>query len=216
MLLKWLTATKYDIVCLQELKTSDEKFPAAAIREAGYGAIWHGQKSYNRVAILSRGADPVERRRGLPSDPDDTHSRYIRRGRAHCGLSLPAEWESGAWSQVRLQAALVRPPDQLRTRVAQTGSADCAVRRPQRHSNPHRRGSAATMDRRCGFPESRQAYAEVPEDGWIDAVRRIHPEKGIYTYWNFSFGGCYDRSSGLRMDHLLWVPSWHRGCAAPG
>ncbi|WP_287387821.1 exodeoxyribonuclease III [Mesorhizobium sp.] len=77
VLLKWLAATNYDIVCLQELKTSDEKFPTEAIREAGYSAIWHGQKSYNGVAILSRGASPVERRRGLPGDPDDTHSRCI-------------------------------------------------------------------------------------------------------------------------------------------
>lgn len=66
VLLKWLSQTHYDIVCLQELKTSDEKFPADAIREAGYGAIWHGQRSYNGVAILTRGMDPVERRRGLP------------------------------------------------------------------------------------------------------------------------------------------------------
>ncbi|RUX00399.1 exodeoxyribonuclease III, partial [Mesorhizobium sp. M8A.F.Ca.ET.059.01.1.1] len=77
VLLKWLGETEYDIVCLQELKTSDEKFPADAIKGAGYGAIWHGQKSYNGVAILARGAEPLERRRGLPGDPDDTHSRYI-------------------------------------------------------------------------------------------------------------------------------------------
>ena len=77
VLLRWLDETKYDIVCLQELKTSDEKFPLEAISNAGYGAIWHGQRSYNGVAILARGTDPVERRRGLPGDPDDTHSRYI-------------------------------------------------------------------------------------------------------------------------------------------
>jgi hypothetical protein len=77
VLLRWLAETRYDIVCLQELKTSDEKFPVEAIRDAGYQAIWHGQKSYNGVAILARGADPVGRRRGLPGDPDDTHSRYI-------------------------------------------------------------------------------------------------------------------------------------------
>ena len=77
VLLKWLGQSNYDIVCLQELKTSDEKFPAEEIRKAGYGAIWHGQKSYNGVAILARGTVPVERRRGLPGDPDDSHSRYI-------------------------------------------------------------------------------------------------------------------------------------------
>src|SRR5829696_2440932 len=76
-LLAWLKEAAPDVVCLQELKAPDEKFPEAAIRAAGYGAIWHGQKSWNGVAILARGADPVETRRGLPGDPDDTHSRYI-------------------------------------------------------------------------------------------------------------------------------------------
>jgi exodeoxyribonuclease-3 len=76
-LLGWLEEAAPDIVCLQELKAPDEKFPAPALRAAGYGAIWHGQKSWNGVAILARGAEPVETRRGLPGDPDDTHSRYI-------------------------------------------------------------------------------------------------------------------------------------------
>ena len=76
-LLRWLAESKPDVACLQELKAPQEKFPEAAIREAGYGVIWHGQKSWNGVAILARGADPVESRRGLPGDPDDTHSRYI-------------------------------------------------------------------------------------------------------------------------------------------
>jgi exodeoxyribonuclease-3 len=76
-LLGWLDETAPDIVCLQELKAPDEKFPAPALRAAGYGAVWHGQKSWNGVAILARGGDPVETRRGLPGDPDDTHSRYL-------------------------------------------------------------------------------------------------------------------------------------------
>src|SRR5436190_16193734 len=77
VLLRWLAETKPEIVCLQELKAPPEKFPEPAIRDAGYVAIWHGQKSYNGVAILVRGATPIETRRGLPDDPDDTHSRYI-------------------------------------------------------------------------------------------------------------------------------------------
>jgi exodeoxyribonuclease-3 len=76
-LLGWLEEAAPDIVCLQELKTSDNKFPTPAIRAAGYGAVWHGQKSWNGVAILARGASPIETRGGLPGDPDDTHSRYI-------------------------------------------------------------------------------------------------------------------------------------------
>src|SRR5690349_6362454 len=77
VLLRWLEESKPDVACLQEIKTSDDTFPAAALEEAGYSAIWHGQKSYNGVAILARGTQPVETRRGLPGDPDDTHSRYL-------------------------------------------------------------------------------------------------------------------------------------------
>jgi exodeoxyribonuclease III len=77
VLLRWLSETSPDVVCLQELKAPQDKFPEAAIKEAGYGAIWHGQKSWNGVAILGRGAKPIETQRGLPGDPDDTHSRYI-------------------------------------------------------------------------------------------------------------------------------------------
>src|SRR6476469_5313458 len=76
-LLEWLAESAPDVACLQELKTSDETFPVEALRDAGYSAVWHGQKGFNGVAILARGDDLVERRRGLPGDPDDTHSRYI-------------------------------------------------------------------------------------------------------------------------------------------
>ena len=77
ILLRWLLETSPDVVCLQELKAPQEKFPEAAIRDAGYGAISHGQKSWNGVAILARGADPIETRRELSGDLDDDHSRYI-------------------------------------------------------------------------------------------------------------------------------------------
>ena len=101
VLLRWLETTTPDIVCLQELKTSDEKFPAGAIDDAGYGAIWHGQKSYNGVAILARGAKPEEIRRGLPGDIDDTHSRYIEAACswAYDRMSLFAQRQSCAGSQ---------------------------------------------------------------------------------------------------------------------
>jgi len=162
VLLKWLGETSYDVVCLQELKTSDDKFPIEAIRDAGYGAIWHGQKSYNGVAILARGSDPVERRRGLPGDPDDTHSRY-----------LEAEIDG-------LIIGCIYLPN----------------------GNP--------------APGPRKAYANMLSLGWVDAMRRIHPGKGIYTYWNFSYRGGYDRSSGLRMDHLLVSPPLARSILAAG
>ncbi|TIN83040.1 MAG: exodeoxyribonuclease III, partial [Mesorhizobium sp.] len=206
VLIRWLGQTNYDIVCLQELKTSDEKFPAEAIRNAGYGAVWHGQKSYNGVAVLVRGKEPLERRRGLPGDPDDTHSRYIEvevDGIVIGCLYLPngnpapgpkfdykLRWFDRliSYSQVLLRegspCVLCGDYNVVPTPI------DAAV--------PGRWLGDAVY-----FPESRQAYAEMLGYGWIDGVRRIHPEKGIYTYWNFSYRGGFDRSSGLRMDHLL-------------
>jgi exodeoxyribonuclease III len=210
VLLKWLGETTYDIVCLQELKTSDDKFPAEAIGAAGYRAIWHGQKSYNGVAILLRGADPVERRRGLPGDPDDTHSRYIEAeindlivGCVYLPNGNPAPGPKFDY-KLRWFDRLIGYGQQLLSAGAPTvlcgdfnvvpSAIDAVV--------PRRWVGDAVY-----FPESRQAYARMLDDGWIDAVRRIHPEKGVYTYWNFSYRGGYDRSSGLRMDHLLVSPS---------
>ena len=76
-LLEYLAEAQPDVVCLQELKSSDDTFPEADIRAAGYGAVWHGQKGFNGVAVLAKGADPVERQRGLAGEPEDEHSRYL-------------------------------------------------------------------------------------------------------------------------------------------
>ena len=109
-LLEWLAETSPDVACLQELKTSDATFPEAAIRDAGYGAVWHGQKGFNGVAILAKGVDPVERRRGLPADPDDTHSRYLEAsvdGIIVASIYLP-NGNPQPGPEVRLQARMVR------------------------------------------------------------------------------------------------------------
>lgn len=219
VLLRWLAATNCDIVCLQELKTSDEKFPIEAIREVGYGAIWHGQKSYNGVAILTRGMDPLERRRGLPGDPDDTHSRYIEaevNGLVVGCLYLPnGNPAPGPKFDYKLAwfARLINYGQELLEAGAPTllcGDYN-VVPTPIDAVAPRRWLGDAVY-----FPESRQAYAEMLSDGWIDAVRQIHPEKGVYTYWNHSYGGSYDRSSGLRMDHLLISPSLLPGVRGAG
>jgi exodeoxyribonuclease-3 len=209
VLQKWLAQSQYDVVCLQETKTPDEKFPIKAVEAAGYGAIWHGQKSYNGVAILARGTTPVEKRRGLPGDPDDSHSRYIEAeasgitiGCLYLPNGNPApgpkydyklRWfdRFTQYSQALLDAGT---PTVLCGDFNVVPTAIDAV-------VPNRWLSDAVY-----LPASRNAYAEVLEDGWIDAIRTVHPAKGIYTYWNFSFRG-YDRSSGLRMDHLLISPS---------
>jgi exodeoxyribonuclease III len=210
VLLRWLAETRYDIVCLQELKTSDEKFPVEAIREAGYQAIWHGQKSYNGVAILARGADPTERRRGLPGDPDDTHSRYIEAeifglivGCLYLPNGNPAPGPKFDYKLRWFERLTGYAQSLLDEGVPTVLCGDYnVVPTPIDAAVPRRWVGDAVY-----FPESRQAYAEMLADGWIDAIRRVHPEKGVYTYWNFAFRGGYDRSSGLRMDHLLISPS---------
>ena len=65
------------MVCLQELKAEQEAFPAGALRNAGYGAVWQGERSWNGVAILARGGEPVVTRRALPGDGSDRQARYI-------------------------------------------------------------------------------------------------------------------------------------------
>src|SRR4051812_20927018 len=209
VLLKWLAERQPDIACLQELKTSDEKFPAEAIREAGYGAIWHGQKSYNGVAILARGTHPLERRRGPPGDPHDTPSRYIEAevnglivGSIYLPNGNPAPGPKFDY-KLRWFDRLIRYGQLLLDGAPTVLCGDFnVVPTPIDAVVPRRWLGDAVY-----FPESRQAYASMLDDGWIDAVRQLHPEKGIYTYWNFSYRGGYDRSSGLRMDHLLVSPS---------
>src|SRR5689334_7284680 len=76
-LLAWLRAAKPDVVCLQELKTADSEFPADAIRRGGYAAVWRGERTWNGVAILARGATPIVTRTELPGDASDIQARYI-------------------------------------------------------------------------------------------------------------------------------------------
>ncbi|HVW92286.1 MAG TPA: exodeoxyribonuclease III [Devosia sp.] len=206
VLLRWLADYAPDIACLQELKTSDEKFPAEAIAAAGYQAVWHGQKSYNGVAILSRGTAPVERRRGLPGDPDDTHSRYLEAqvGELVVGcLYLPnGNPAPGPKFDYKL-----RWFERLRDYARGLAAADAPVVLCGDY-NVVPTEIDAVVPRRwvfdaVYFPESRTEYAQMLQAGWVDALRTVHPEKGIYTYWNFGFRGGYDKSSGLRMDHLL-------------
>jgi exodeoxyribonuclease-3 len=207
VLLRWLAETHYDVVCLQELKTSDEKFPEQAIKEAGYSAIWHGQKSYNGVAVLVRNGQPMETLRGLPGDDEDIQSRYLEvevDGRIVGCLYLPnGNPAPGPKFDYKLQwfHRLIDHAGTLVERRAILCGDFNVVPTDIDAAVPQRWRWDAVM-----FPESREAFAALLDQGWVDAIRTIHPKKGVYTYWNFGFRG-YDRSSGLRMDHLLLSPS---------
>jgi exodeoxyribonuclease III len=218
VLLRWLDEAAPDIVCLQELKAPQEKFPERAIRDAGYGAIWHGQKSWNGVAILARGADPIETRRGLPGDPDDSQSRYIE-GAIHgllvgC-LYLPngnpapgpkfdfkLRWFDRLMTHAKALLASGAP-------IVLAGDynvmpTDLDVYKPERW-----------LDDALFRPEVRDAYRDLLAQGWTDALRTLHPKGRIYTFWDY-FRNAYARDAGLRIDHLLLSQDVARRLKAAG
>ena len=209
VLLQWLAETMPDIVCLQEIKTSDETFPIGAIEDAGYGAIWHGQKSYNGVAILARGRQPQETRRGLPGDPDDTHSRYLEAN--FDGLTVGCIYlpngNPAPGPRFDYKLAWFKRFDRYASKLIASGQPTIlcgdynAVPTELDAYKPERWVGDAVF-----FPETRQAYRHLTEQGWTDALRRMHPDEAIYTYWDY-FRNAFGRNAGLRMDHLLLSPA---------
>lgn len=204
-LLEWLAREAPDIACLQELKAPDEAFPILAIREAGYGAIWHGQRSFNGVAILAKGTDPVETRRGLPGDPDDTHSRYIEaavNGLVVGCLYLPnGNPQPGpkfdyklAWFERLIQHA--RALASSGTPAVLAGDYNVVPTDEDIYDPKSWRKDALLQ------PQTREAYQRLLDQGWTDAIRARHRDERIYTFWDF-FRNHWQRNSGLRIDHLL-------------
>ncbi|MFL5296867.1 MAG: exodeoxyribonuclease III [Phenylobacterium sp.] len=208
VLLRWLEAARPDIVCLQELKAPQEKFPLAVIEQAGYGAIWHGQKSWNGVAILARGSTPHETRRGLPGDPDDSHSRYIEAavnglivGCLYLPNGNPAPGPKFAYKLAWFERLTEHAAGLLASGapVVLAGDynvmpTDLDVYKPERW-----------LDDALFRPEVRAAYARLVAQGWTDALRTLHPGERIYTFWDY-FRNAFARDAGLRIDHLLLSP----------
>ncbi len=208
VLLRWLKQAQPDIVCLQELKAPQEKFPLSDIEKLGYGAIWHGQKSWNGVAILARGKRPVERRRVLPGDPEDSHSRYIEAeidglivGCLYLPNGNPAPGPKFdyklAWFRrlTKHAKALIGSGEP----VALVGDynvmpTELDVYKPERW-----------VDDALFRPEVRAAYAQLLTQGWSDSIRTLFGDKRIYTFWDY-FRNAYARNAGLRLDHLLLSP----------
>lgn len=209
VLLRWLEETSPDIVCLQELKAPEEKFPEKSINEAGYHAIWHGQKSWNGVAILSRSGDMKEIRRALPGDPEDIHSRYIEAvvngiivGCLYLPNGNPAPGPKFdyklAWFQ-RLEAH-AKTLIKLKQPVVLCGDynvmpTELDVYKPERWVND-------ALFR----PETREAFRKLVSQGWTDAIRKLYPKEVIYTFWDY-FRNAYERDAGLRIDHFLLNPA---------
>jgi exodeoxyribonuclease-3 len=209
VLLRWLAEAQPDVVCLQELKAPQERFPEAAIRDAGYGAIWHGQESWNGVAILARGADPVETRRGLPGDPEDTQSRYLEaavKGVLIGCLYLPNgnpapgpkfDYKLSWFERLRTHAAdlLASGSPVVLAGDFNVMPTDIDVYKPERW-----------VDDALFRPEVRDAFHRLLAQGWTDALRTMHPHERIYTFWDY-FRNAWARDAGLRIDHILLSPS---------
>jgi exodeoxyribonuclease III len=204
-LLRWLEARQPDIVCLQELKAPQEKFPESAVRDAGYGVIWHGQKSWNGVAILARGCEPVELRRVLPGDPEDVHSRYIE-ATVH-GLTIgclylpngnPAPGPKFEYKLRWLQRLLTHAAELAAGPAPVVLAGDYNVIPTERDVYKPERWVDDALFRL----EVREAFRQLLSQGWTDALRTLHPDETIYTFWDY-FRNAYGRNAGLRIDHLL-------------
>lgn len=205
VLLRWLAEAEPDVVVVQELKSPDAKFPAKAIRDLGYDAIWHGQKSWNGVALLSRVGEIHETRRGLPGDSDDTQSRYIEaavNGIIIGGLYLPnANPRPGPkfdykmrWFDPLIDHAAGLLESGLPVMLAgdfNVMPTDLDVYEPERW-----------QDDALFAPEVRDAFFRLTAQDWTDALRARHPGEVIFTFWDY-FRNAYGRNAGLRLDHLL-------------
>ena len=207
-LLLWLEKESPDVACLQELKGVDRAFPAAALRQAGYGSVWRGQQSWNGVAILARGADPVEVRRDLPGDPADDHSRYLE---ATVGdlivacLYLPnGNPQPGPKFDYKLRwfDRLIEHAQSLleAKRPAILAGDFNVVPTDFDIYNTRSWKKDALLQ-----PQSRERYRRLLEQGWTDALRARHPDQPIYTFWDY-FRQHWERNAGLRIDHLLLSP----------
>lgn len=208
-LLAWMRKAKPDVVTLQELKASDGEFPAAAIEKAGYGAVWCGQKTWNGVAILARGADPILTRDRLPGKPGDLEARYIEaavRGIIVTSIYLPNgnpqpgpkfDYKLDWFARLRRHAKTFIKQD-----LPVVLAGDYNVAPTEIDIYPTRSWDKDALIQ----PKSRAAFAALVEQGWCDAIRELHPDKRIYTFWDYKRNR-WPRDAGLRLDHLLLSPA---------
>ena len=209
VLLRWLEETSPDVACLQELKAPQDKFPHAALAKAGYGAIWHGQQRWNGVAILARGCEPVETCRGLPGDDGDIQSRYIEAavngvliGCLYLPNGNPQPGPKFDYKLAWMERLIARAADLagLDSPVVLIGDynvipTDLDVYKPERW-----------VDDALMQPEPRAAFRRLVDSGWTDAIRTLHPDDRIYTFWDY-WRNAYARDAGIRIDHILLNPA---------
>ncbi|MDQ3204934.1 MAG: exodeoxyribonuclease III [Pseudomonadota bacterium] len=209
-LLAWLQREAPDVVCLQELKADDAAFPVQQIRDAGYGAIWHGQRSWNGVAILARGMDPLESRRGLPGDQADVQSRYIEAaahgvivGCLYLPNGNPRPGPKFDYKLAWFERLIDHASGLIDTGhpVVLAGDYNVVATDELDIYSPRSWKNDALLQ-----PETRERFERLLAQGWTDAIRAIHPEQKIFTFWDY-FRQHWERDAGLRIDHLLLSPS---------
>lgn len=209
VLLRWLRETTPDVVCLQELKAPQEKFPLQAIEDAGYHAIWHGQKSWNGVAILSRLQPPQEICRILPGDPEDSHSRYIEAmvnnvliGCLYLPNGNPAPGPKFDYKLRWFERLSAHAFEIIQSGIPAVLAGDYNVMPTEKDVYKPERWVDDALFR----PEVRAAFKSLTSQGWTDAIRELYPDETIYTFWDY-FRNAYGRNAGLRIDHFLLSPS---------
>jgi exodeoxyribonuclease-3 len=209
VLTRWLEEFGPDVVGLQELKCTDEQFPADAIEALGYSAIWHGQKSWNGVALLSRVGDPVETRRALPGDPNLEQSRYIEA--AICGILIgnmyapngnPKSGPKFDYKLAWLDALNAHAQELLDSAMPVLLMGDFnIIPTGEDVYKPERWAKDALF-----APEAREKYQQLVAQGWTDTLRYLFPDKRIYTFWHY-WRNSFQRDAGIRIDHALLSPS---------
>lgn len=207
-LLEYLAEQQPDVVCLQELKSSDETFPEADIRAVGYGALWHGQKGFNGVAVLARGTDPVERQRGLEGEPEDEHSRYLEAevdGVVIASIYLPnGNPQPGPKFDYKLRW-IDRLAARARSLLAEERATVLAGDYNVIPNDDDVFSVKAMQTDALMQPESRAGYRALLAQGWTDSLRTRFPTGGVWTFWDYQ-AGAWQRDAGFRIDHLLLSP----------
>lgn len=218
VLLRWLKESKPDVVCLQELKAPQEKFPIAPINDAGYNAIWHGQKSWNGVAILARNSEIKELRKVLPGDPEDMHSRYIEaivndiviaclylpNGNPAPGIKFDYKIKWFRRLRAHAKKLLARDLPVILTGDFNVIPTDLDARKPE-----------SWVRDALFFPESKAEFKKLVDQGWTDAIRKLYPKEQIFTFWDY-FRNAFARDSGIRIDHFLLSPKIKKRLIAGG